>query len=166
MRINDFVPFFGPHYRLCHENGFIWSHFCSCSHFCHERRDSSMERNRPHLGADLWSSEPSSRETQQGRGRDKPWPFLCRVHHCDFCDPGAITENRQQTKLPSSVTPPGPISSWRTENPLGCLSRTLRGSDLVIQKETWREGSHVARTWKAAAHMEELWQDSCLKATR
>lgn len=43
MRINWFCAIFGPHYSLCHENGFIWTHFSSCSHFHHERRDYSLE---------------------------------------------------------------------------------------------------------------------------
>ena len=69
MRINWFCAIFCPHYSLCHENGFIWNHFCSCSHFHHERRDSSMERKRHHVPC--WSSNSESSCTPQGGGAGK-----------------------------------------------------------------------------------------------
>lgn len=57
MRINWFCAIFGPHYSLCHENGFIWTRFSSRSHFHHERRDYSLAGKTP---SPCCSSNPPS----------------------------------------------------------------------------------------------------------
>lgn len=81
MRINWFCAIFGPHYSLCHENGFIWTHFSSHSHFHHVRRDYWLEgkTSSPCCSSDLPS--PLSKRAERDSLLVKSF-LLCSLWPC------------------------------------------------------------------------------------
>lgn len=95
MRINWFCAIFCPHYSLCHENGFILNHFCSCGHLQHEEEIPQWKGRDTTSDADLWTASPHAYLGWGGRGAP---PFSQGVSCCDFCNLDVIEENRWKAK--------------------------------------------------------------------